>query len=150
MLWPGLGEQLWPARAAASEQEIKLGVNWRKERREIITEIRKIPHGKLSLSPFSWWILCVQRTKFWNSEEKKPHKLKIASSWSSTLRRVLHVPENPHCTANEGALRAANLHSTRYLCRGGTKAIPLRDSFNMIQRKDELQQGLGSSPFLFL
>lgn len=150
MLWPGLGEQLWPARAAASEQEIKLGVNWRKERGEFITEIRKIPHGKLSLSPFSWWILCVQRTKFWNSEGKNLTNSKLPHSGAHW--EVLHAPENPHCTANEGSLRAANLQSTQwYLCRGGTKAVPLRDSFNMIQRKrDELQQGLGNSPFLFL
>lgn len=74
---------------------------------------------------------------------KKPHKLKVASFWG-TLRRVLHAPENPHCTANEGALRAANLHSTQwYLCRGGTKAVPLRDSFNMIQRKGWTPAGIG-------
>lgn len=54
MLWPGLGEQLRPAQATAPEQEIKLGANWGKDRREFITEIRKIPHGKLSLNPFSW------------------------------------------------------------------------------------------------
>lgn len=96
----------------------------------------------------SLWVLSVGGSYVFKGPNSEIQKEKTSQTQSCLIlghtEKVLHAPENPHCTANEGALRAANLQSTQwYLCRGGTKAVPLRDSFNMIQRNGWTPTGIG-------
>lgn len=150
MLWPGLGEQLWPARVTASERDIKLGANRGKEKREFYHRDQENPPWK-ALSPFSWWIVylkdqilkfrrknsCTQRCLFLE------HTLEsLACSTKSTLHSWWMSPKR--------YIRSASLQSSQwYLCRGETKAITVRDNFNMIQRKGWTPEGWGNYPFLF-
>lgn len=48
--------------------------------------------GKLSLNPFSWRILCIQRTKLWNSEEK--------NSCAQSFLSLKHAAESFACSAS--------------------------------------------------